>query len=74
MWHPDLMLTKAVAMRRQEAQRTAADPYPTCVAGPVYRNGHAPGRGRQLGALLGNHLVTWGRRLQQYGEPQTLLR
>ena len=38
MWNPDLMLTKAVALRRQEAQRTGADPYAqgnTAVLGPA---------------------------------------
>ncbi len=74
MWYPDLMLTKAVALRRQEAQRTGADPYAQPTATRVYRASRFPAQVRQLKGHLGSRLVNWGQRLQQYGEPQSLLR
>jgi hypothetical protein len=74
MWYPDLLLTKAVALRRQEAQRTGADPYAHPANLPVYRGPRPTGQVRQLQSYLGGRLVTWGRRLQRMGEPQTLLR
>jgi len=74
MWYPDLMLVKVAAMRRMEAQRTGADPYARAVAMPVHRDSHLAVQVRRLPSYLGSHLVTWGRRLQRYGEPQTLLR
>jgi hypothetical protein len=74
MWYPDLLLTKAVALRRQEAQRTGADPYAPPAAMHVYRGEHRTVQVHRLQAYLGGRLVTWGRRLQRLGEPQTLLR
>jgi hypothetical protein len=73
MWNPDLMLTKAVALRRQEAQRTGADPYAQHAALRVYHPQSRPGQLRRLQSYLGGRLVTWGRYLQRVGEPQTLL-
>lgn len=74
MWNPDLMLTKAVAMRRQEAQRTGADPYARPVARTVHHESRLAANIRRFRTNLGGRLVCWGRRLQRYGEPQTLLR
>lgn len=74
MWYPDLLLTKAVAFRRQELQRTGADPYTQPAALPVYRPQGRTWQVRRLQCHLGDRLVSWGRRLQQLGEPQTLLR
>ena len=74
MWYPDLMLTKAVALRRQEAQRTGADPYARPAALRVYRGLRLVGPVCRLQSYLGGRLVTWGQRLQHLGEPQTLLR
>ena len=74
MLYPDLMLTKAVALRRQEAQRTGADPYARPAALQVYDGPRPTGPMRHLQSYLGARLVSWGRRLQHLGEPQTLLR
>ena len=74
MWYPDLMLTKAVALQRQEVQRTGADPYARPATLRVYRGPRPTGQVRRLQSYLGDRLVTWGRRLQRMGEPQTLLR
>lgn len=74
MWNPDLMMTKAVAMRRQELQRTGADPYDRAGSMPVYRDRRLAAHVGRLQIGLGRRLVYWGRRLQRYGQPQTLLR
>lgn len=74
MLYPDLMVTQSAALRRRELQRTGADPYAQPRATRVYRANGLPRRVRQLGDQLGCRLVQWGQRLQQYGEPQSLLR
>jgi hypothetical protein len=74
MWNPDLMLTKAVALRRQEAQRTGGDPYPRTTTLAVHHDRQMAVHLRRLQTNLGGQLVCWGRRLQQYGEPQRLAR
>ena len=74
MWNPDLMLTKAAAMRRQEVQRTGADPHARTVKMTVHRDSHLQAQVRRFRTNLGGHLVCWGRRLQRYGEPQRLMR
>jgi hypothetical protein len=67
------MLTKAVAMRRQEAQRTGADPYARPAALAVHHDSRLAAQIRRLRNNLGGKLVNWGRRLQHYGEPQRLM-
>jgi len=74
MWNPDLMLTKAAAMRRQEAQRTGADPYAQPAYLAVHHDSRLAAQVRRLQTNLGGQLVCWGRRLQRYGEPQRLMR
>lgn len=73
MWYPDLLTTKAAALKRQEAQRIAADPYRQPAETRVYRGDRLALRVRQLQIYVGNRLVSWGRRLQQYGEPSSRL-
>lgn len=74
MWNPDLLLTKATALKRLEAQRIGGDPYAPSVTARVCRGGQPGVQLRQLQTHLGDRLVCWGQRLQQYAEPQSLLR
>lgn len=74
MLYPDLLLTKATAFKRQEVQRTGGDPYARPVEMRVYRGGRSGMHLQRLQTLLGDRLVCWGQRLQQYAEPQSLLR
>lgn len=74
MWNPDLMLTKAAALRRQEAQRTGGDPYGRTVAMAVHHESRLAAQVGRFRINLGRRLVCWGRKLQRYGEPQTQLR
>jgi hypothetical protein len=73
MWYPDLLTTKAVALKRQEAQRIAADPYRQPAETRVYRGNRLVPQVRRLRTYVGSRLVSWGRRLQQYGEPPSRL-
>jgi hypothetical protein len=68
------MLTKATSLRRQEAQRTGADPYARTTTLAVHHDSRLAAQIRRLRTHLGGQMVCWGRRLQRYGEPQGLLR
>jgi hypothetical protein len=70
MSYPDLMLTKAAALGRQQQQRRITDPYEESTPSRVYRSREMPAWLRRAQYGVARRLVTWGERLQGYNAPQ----
>ena len=70
MWYPDLMLTKAAALGREEQQRRATDPYGELTPTRVYRSREMPAWLRRMQYGVARRLVRWGEKLQGYNAPQ----
>lgn len=73
MLNPDLMLTKAEALRRQEQGRTNGDPYAGSLPNRVYHSRQLPAWLRRVQYSLAQQLVAWGERLQAYNAAPAVL-
>jgi len=73
MMNPDLMLTKAEALRRQEQQRTYGDPFAGSLPHRVYPGRQLPAWLRRVQHSLALQLVAWGEHLQAYDAAPTVL-
>lgn len=69
MSYSDLMLTKAVALRRLEQQEIMGDPYARPVPTRVYRRRALPSWLRRVQYGVAGRLVSWGESLQAYNTP-----
>ena len=66
MLYPDLMLTKAVALRRTERRQRAIDQHMPFTYARVYRSRLQPPWLHRLQFAIAGQLVEWGEKLQAY--------